>query len=70
MIEHTSKQFLALFVFAIQDDGTVTTASVLVGDIDSLDTDAKLCIYDSGDLATIKNRLGATQNITYEFIYK
>ena len=54
---------------AIQADGTVTLP-VTVGSVVNTDTDANLCIYDSGTGATIKNRLGSSKVICYESKYK
>ena len=54
---------------AIQANGTVTLPAT-VGSVINTDTDANLCIYDSGTGATIKNRLGSSKVICYESKYK
>jgi hypothetical protein len=54
----------------IQDDGTVATATVLIGSVALTDSDTDLSVYDVGTAARIKNRLGATKNIVYEHRYK
>lgn len=48
----------------IQDDGTPTLINS-AGDVATSDTDNKLCLYDYGTGASIKNRLGSTQNISW-----
>jgi len=53
----------------IQDDGTVIILSSN-GSVVNTDSDTNLCIYDAGTGASIKNRLGATKTIVYEFLYK
>lgn len=54
--------------FSIAADGTVTFIRKTSG-VDVADTDTKLCIYDGGGGAVIKNRKGSAKVVKYEFKY-
>jgi hypothetical protein len=55
-------------MWLVQADGTVTKISGSTN-TDAADTDAKLCVYDGGTGATVKNRLGATGEIRIVYYY-
>jgi hypothetical protein len=55
-------------MWLVQADGTVTKISGSTNTA-AADTDANLCVYDSGTGATVKNRLGATGEIRIVYYY-
>lgn len=54
--------------FFIATDGTVTFVN-MSSNCDDADTDTKLCVYDGGDGAVIKNRKGSSMTVRYVFNY-
>lgn len=53
----------------VSNTGTISEAGNNSIDSDIADTDTKLCVYDGGTGAVIKNRLGSSQTIRYVFTY-
>jgi len=47
--------------FIVNIDATVTLLTDHSTNFVNTDTDAKMCVFDNGDAATVKNRLGATK---------
>lgn len=55
-------------MWLVQADGTVTKISGSAN-TDAADTDAKLCVYDGGTAAVVKNRLGAAGETRIVYYY-
>lgn len=53
----------------ISDDGTVAKVSTL-NSVAIVDEDGALSVYDAGSVANIKNRLGSSKTVVYEYMYK
>lgn len=53
----------------ISSDGSVILTPNVSTNIDDADTDTKLCVYDGGTSAVIKNRLGSRRTIKVIYIY-
>ena len=56
------------FIANVAEDGTVTLL-IYSDEVDDANTDAKFCIYASGTQAIVKNRLGSSQKVTYNYLY-
>ena len=62
----TEEEYMQVFVAT---DGVVTSIYGSANTANT-DTDTKLCVYDGGTGAVIKNRLGGTKVVRYEYLYK
>jgi hypothetical protein len=62
----TETEYMQVYV----DKEGVVTSIYGSANTANTDTDTKLCVYDGGTGAVIKNRLGATKIVRYEYLYK
>ena len=56
------------FLANVAEDGTVTLL-IYSDEVVAANTDGKFCIYDNGTQAIVKNRLGSSQKVVYNYLY-